>query len=48
MTRWARMVAVVALAWKGEARTPAARVRLCAIAHRTAQAALAWNDAEVL
>ena len=29
---WARMVPVVALAWKDEARRPAARVRLNAIA----------------
>jgi hypothetical protein len=40
------MVAVVARAWKLPARQPAARVRLCAIAHSTAQAALAQNDPE--
>src|SRR5664280_2697818 len=35
---WARMVPVVALAWKAEARQPAARVRLNAIAASTSQA----------
>ena len=38
---WGRMVAVVALAWKLEARAPAARVRLNAIAASTSQAELA-------
>ena len=38
-----RMVAVVALAWNAEASTPAARVRLNAIAASTVQAALAVN-----
>jgi hypothetical protein len=33
--RWARMVAVMARAWNPPARQPAARVRLCAIAHST-------------
>src|SRR4051812_32802172 len=41
---WARMVAVVALAWNVEARTPAARVRLKAIAASTVQAPLAEKD----
>ena len=36
-----RIVAPRALACRAEARTPAARVRLCAIAARTSQAALA-------
>ncbi len=40
----ARMVPVVALAWKAEARTPAVRVRLKAIAAQTAQALFAAND----
>lgn len=40
------MVAVVARAWNAEARAPVARVRLCPIAHSTAQAALAWKDPE--
>jgi hypothetical protein len=46
LIRWARIVAVVARAWSMLARTPAARVRLCAIAHSTAQAAFAENDPE--
>jgi hypothetical protein len=40
---WARMVPVVARAWKMEARVPAARVRLNAIAAQTSQALLAQN-----
>ena len=40
---WARMVPVVALAWIVEARAPAARVRLNAIAAQTSQAPLALN-----
>ena len=47
LIRWVRIVALVALAWKASARTPAVRVRLCPIAQRVAQAALAWNDARV-
>src|SRR4051812_45598421 len=43
---WARIVAVVALAWKVEARAPAARVRLNAIAANTVQAELAANRPE--
>src|SRR3982751_3393496 len=43
---WARMVAVVALPWKVEARAPAARVRLNAIAANTVQAELAANRPE--
>jgi hypothetical protein len=43
---WARMVAVVALAWKVEARAPAARVRLKATAASTVQAELAVNRPE--
>ena len=35
---WARIVAVVALAWNREARIQAARVRLNAIAARMVQA----------
>lgn len=35
---WARIVPVVALAWKAEAGAPAARVRLNAIAAQTSQA----------
>jgi hypothetical protein len=38
---WVRMVAVRARAWKVEASAPAARVRLCAIAAQTSQAAFA-------
>src|SRR3954462_4094435 len=38
---WARIVPVVALAWKAEASAPAARVRLNAIAASTSQAELA-------
>jgi len=45
---WARIVPVVARAWNAEARAPAARVRLNAIAAMTSQAALAWNDPEVI
>jgi hypothetical protein len=41
---WARMVPVVALAWKTDARVPAARVRLNAIVALTSQALLAQND----
>jgi len=40
------MVPVVALAWKVEARTPALRVRLKAIAAQTTQALFAANDPE--
>jgi hypothetical protein len=43
---WARIVAVVALAWNLEARVPAALVRLNAIAARTVQALFAANDPE--
>ena len=39
----ARIVPVVAFAWKTEARVPAARVRLRAIAAQTSQALLAQN-----
>jgi hypothetical protein len=39
------MVAVVARAWNAPASTPAARVRLCAIAHSTAQAAFLAGSA---
>src|SRR5674476_1185386 len=39
---WARMVAVVARAWNLEARVPAARVRLNAMAASTSHAALAF------
>ena len=48
LIRWARMVPVVALAWKAEARVPAARVRLNAMAAQTSQALLAANDPEVI
>lgn len=41
MMSCARMVEVLARAWNGEARTPAARVRLKAIAAQTSQALLA-------
>ena len=41
---WARIVAVVALAWNFEARVPVARVRLNAIAARTIQALVAANE----
>jgi len=44
LTSWVRMVAVVALAWNIDARQPAARVRLCAIAAQTSHAAFAVND----
>src|SRR4051812_34229501 len=40
---WVRMVAVVAFAWKTEARAPVARVRLNAIAASTSQAEFAAN-----
>jgi hypothetical protein len=43
---WARIVAVVARAWYTEARAPAARVRLNAVAAQTSQAPLAVNVAE--
>jgi hypothetical protein len=46
LIRCARIVVVVARVWNGEASAPVARVRLCAIAHKVAQAALAWNDAD--
>ena len=39
----ARIVPVVALAWNAEARAPAVRVRLKAIAAQTSQALLAQN-----
>jgi hypothetical protein len=39
----ARIVPVVALAWNADARTPALRVRLKAIAAQTSQALLAQN-----
>ncbi len=42
----ARMVPVVALAWKVEARTPALLVRLNAIAAQTSQALFTVNDPE--
>src|ERR1035437_500442 len=41
-----RMVAVVALAWKTDARVPAARVRLNAIAANANQALFAGKDPE--
>ncbi len=41
---WARIVPVVALAWKAEARVPAARVRLNAIVAQTSQALLAQKS----
>lgn len=41
---WARMVPVVAFAWKVDARRLAARVRLSAIAAQTSHAPLAAND----
>jgi hypothetical protein len=41
------MVPVVALAWEEDARVPAARVRLNAIAAQTNQALLPANDLEV-
>ena len=44
---WARMVPVVALAWKAEARQPAARVRLNAITASTSQALFAANEPSV-
>jgi len=42
------MVAPRALAWKPEARHPAARIRLPAMAASVSQAALAANRPEVL
>ena len=42
-TRWARTVAVAALARKVPGRAPTARTRLRAMAHRVSQAASAWN-----
>ena len=41
--RWARTVAVAALAWKPDASEPAARVRLNATAARTSHAEFAAN-----
>ena len=43
---WVRIVPVVARAWNAEARHPAARMRLNAIAASTSHAELAWNDPE--
>ena len=43
---WARIVPLVDRAWNAEARQPAARVRLNAIAASTSHTALAWNDPE--
>src|SRR3954447_17888810 len=43
---WARIVAVRALAWNDEAREPAARVRLNAMAAQTSQTALVVNFPE--
>src|SRR4051812_49131703 len=40
---WARMVAVVAFAWKTDARAPVARVRLNAMVAQASQAAFAVN-----
>jgi hypothetical protein len=48
LINWARMVAVVALAWKVEASVPAARVRLNASAARTSQAEFAAKLPEVI
>ncbi len=48
LIRWARMVGVVARAWKPEARAPVARVRLWAMAQQVVQAALAAKEAEVI
>jgi len=45
---WARIVPVVARAWKVGARAPAVRVRLKAIAAQTSQALLAQNFPEVI
>ena len=44
---WVRIVAVVSLAWNAEARVPAARVRLNAIAAHVSQGEFALNDPEV-
>ncbi len=41
LIRWARMVAVVARAWNVLASVPAARVRLCVIAHNQLEVAKA-------
>ena len=43
LINWSRMVAGRAVAWNAEARQLAPRVRLCAIAARVSQAALAAN-----
>ncbi len=43
---WVRMVAVLALAWKTEAKDPAARVRLNAMAASTNQAPFAAKAPE--
>ena len=48
LIRWARIVVVVARAWNAPARTPTARVRLCAIAHSTVHAAFAVDVPEVI
>jgi len=45
---WARMVLVVARAWKLEARAPAVRVRLKAMAAQTSHALLAQNCPDVI
>ena len=46
MMSWARIVPAVSLAWNVDARQPAARVRLNAIAARISQAPFAENDPE--
>ncbi len=46
MISWVRMVAVVAFAWKTEAKDPAARVRLNAMAASTSQAPFAAKAPE--
>ena len=43
---WSRIVPVVERAWKLEAKQPAARVRLNAIAASTSQAEFALNEPE--
>jgi len=48
LINWVRMVPVVARAWNTDARAPAARVRLNAIAAQTSQALLAANDPDVI
>ena len=48
LTSWARIVPVVARAWNADARRPAVRVGLNAIAASTSHAELAWKNPDVI